>query len=464
MLLAYWGNRLLVNGDPGSSPIPIDVHVLLFASVAAILTGLTFGLAPAWLASRVSTSDALKESSRSSTGGRGQRRLKYILITGQLALAFVLVSAASSFWAAVRLTLTRDVGWKTSHLLTGEVGLPFNPYKDADSQRGFTHVFREKLSQLPGVTRVSICTWLPIYNYFSQEKLIVENQPAPVTGQEPFVMTDSVDESFFEVLGVPLKEGRNFAADVRSNSPAQVIINESMARQFWPARSAVGQRIRFVSGGDWAQIVGVVGDVGMAANFNRPLSRFQVYRPLEQMTNNYYGFVLQTAVPPESLEKAVRKTIADIYIDIGINQIASTDRILRETREGNDFIVTVLCAFALAGLLIALTGLYAVMMQLTLQRYREFGVRLALGATSREIVKMIVSQGGRLILAGLMVGGFGAWAVGQAYLTAMPELRLPPASWQIGIAVVLAAAGVMACYFPARRAARIDPMRVLREE
>jgi ABC-type antimicrobial peptide transport system permease subunit len=164
------------------------------------------------------------------------------------------------------------------------------------------------------------------------------------------------------------------------------------------------------------------------------------------------------------LEKPIRKAISDIHVDIMVQQLGTIDQILRSTFSGNNFMIITLSAFALAGLLIALIGLYGVMMQLTVQRHREIGVRLALGADQRAIVKLILSQGGRLIVGGLVVGLGGVFAVNHLYRMTMPELPLPGAPWQLGLALALAFVGLLACYLPARRASRVDPAIVLRAE
>lgn len=376
----------------------------------------------------------------------------------------MLVSAAVSFRVAVQHSLEHDFGWKPGRLITGFVSLPYALYKDEAGQREFPRSLRTAISQMPGVTRVAVSRWMPIYEYSSPEKLFVEGQAPPPPGQEPLAMTNGIDGSYLELLGIPLKEGRNFPADVKAGSPPLVIVNDTVARWFWPGQSAVGKRLRFAADAPWAEIIGVVGDVRMAGNFSRPASRFQIYRALEQAPNNYYSFVVESVLPDEVLEKPIRKAIAAIHPDIMVQQLGAIDRILHSIIAGNNFLIITLSAFAVAGLLIAMIGLYGVMMQLTVQRYREIGVRLALGADQGAIVRLVLAQGGWLLVGGLLVGLCGALAVNRVYGLTMPELPLPGIQWQLGIALVLSAVGLLACFLPARRASRVDPAIVLRAE
>ncbi len=467
ILLAFWVNQLISHYFTGSFKIPIDSRVILFACLATLLTGLTFGLTPAWLASRVTTSDALKESSRGSTSGRMQQRLKYVLIIGQLAFALVLVNAAMSFDLAVRQSLKRDLGWQPAGLLGGVVGLPYEPYKPDEKKFEFVRKLREGLSSIPGVTQVTISTQVPLYGYSEEEKIVVEGMAPVPAGREPVVLASGVDAGFLPILKIPLKEGRNFPEEVKAGDPAVIIINETMARQYWPGQSAIGKRVRFVNGkGSWSEVIGVAGDVQMSAGFGNPVSRLQIYRASEHAPsgNGVYSFVLKSTLPPEILLKPIRNAVARIDPDILLQQAAGVNQTLKAILAGNDLMIISLGSFALVGLLIALIGLYGVITQLTVQRYREIGIRIALGADYGAVVRMILMQSGRLLLGGVIVGLAGAYGVSRIYQQTMPTLQLPGAWLQAGITMLLCAVGFFACYLPARRAGRIDPVSALRAE
>ncbi len=464
VLLAYWANHLISHYFTGSFKIPIDGRVILFACLAALLTGLTFGLTPAWLASRVATSDALKESSRGSTSGRLQQRLKYVLIMGQLAFALVLVSAALSFGVAVKKSLKRDLGWQTADLVAGVAVLPYAPYKEDPRKLDFVRNLHEKLSQIPGVTQVAITSEVPLYGYPGRNNIIVEGAAPVPPGQEPLVLTSAVEAGYFPILKIPLKAGRNFPASVRAGDPAVIVINETMARQYWPGQSSLGKRVRFVDKDVWNEVIGVVGDVHMTAGFSNPPSRLQIYRALEHAPSSYYCFILKSTLPPDTLLKPIRKAVGEIDPDVMVQQAGGVDQTFKAILAGNDLMIISLGSFAFIGLLIALIGLYGVITQLTVQRHREIGIRIALGADYGAVVRMILAQSGRLLLGGVIVGLAGAYGVSKIYQQTMPGLQLPGVALEAGITVLLCVVGLAACYLPARRAGRIDPVVALRAE
>jgi putative ABC transport system permease protein len=464
VLLAFWANRLISHYFGGNLEIPIDGRVVLFATAAALITALTFGFAPAWRASRVSTGDALKENSRGSTSNRAQRNLKFGLIVGQLALALLLVSAATSFGAGVRNFLHRDLGWRLAGLISGDLNVPYEPYKADGKKVALMRALQEKLRQIPGVSRVSLASGVPLYGYPDRGNLVVEGAaPVPV-GQEPMAFVSEVDGGFWTTLGIPLKEGRFLPETFKEGDPAFIVINESMARRFWPGQSAIGRRIKFTNEPAWHEVIGVVGDISLATNFETPPSRLQIYRGLQTVSNIWYNFVLQSALPPEALVGPIRKAIRDIDPDLMVGQLGGVTQIIEDMLAGNNLMIVTLGAFAFVGLLIALIGLYSVISQLTQQRSREIGIRMALGADARAVVRLILGQGGRLILAGVVAGLGGAYAVGVIYRQTMPELPPPGLAMQAGITLLLSVAGLAACYLPARRASRTNPVEALRAE
>jgi hypothetical protein len=249
-----------------------------------------------------------------------------------------------------------------------------------------------------------------------------------------------------------------------------IIINETMARQYWPGRSAIGKRVSLIESHDNAnkpvlcEIVGVVGDIRSPVSFNRPVSRLQIYRPLEQELGNYYTFVIKSGRPAKALVTPVRTVIAAIDPDIVVQQVTGIQESFEGALAGNNLMIITLGSFAFVGLLIAIIGLYGVIAQLTIQRRREIGIRIALGSDYAGVVRLILTQSGRLLLGGVVMGLAGAYSVSMLYRQTMPELQLPGAALQIGIAMLLCVVGLLACYFPARRAGRIDPVVALRAE
>jgi len=237
-----------------------------------------------------------------------------------------------------------------------------------------------------------------------------------------------------------------------------------MARRYWPGQSAIGKRVRFTDKEGWHEVIGVVGDISIATNFDAPPTRMQVYWGLQEEGGIWYNFMLKSTLPAETLVQPIRRAIGEINPDLLVSSIGGVPQMLESMLAGNNLMIITLGSFAFIGLLIALIGLYGVVSQLTQQRIREIGIRMALGADYRSVVTMILSQGAVLIACGLAGGLAGSYAVSAVYRQTMPELRLPGADLQVGIAALLCAAGLVACYFPARRAGRVNPVDALRAE
>jgi ABC-type antimicrobial peptide transport system permease subunit len=237
-----------------------------------------------------------------------------------------------------------------------------------------------------------------------------------------------------------------------------------MARQYWPGQNPIGKRIRFADDNIWNEVIGVVGDVRMAFNFDIPYSRIQIYRAFEQVHHDHHTFILKSVLPPESLLASSRQVVAAIDPDLMLVNAGSVEANMQNSLSEDKLIIFSLGAFAIVGLMIALIGLYTVINQLTLQRGREIGIRIALGASFLDVLKLLLVQGIRLILFGVVFGLFGAYGVGRIFRHAMPELQLPGASVEAAVTSLLCLAGLVATYLPARTAGKIDPLIALRAE
>lgn len=464
LVLAHWANHLVAHYFTGNFEIAIDGRVLLFASFASLVTALTFGFAPAWLASRVSMGDALKEGSRGSTSSRFQRRLKLTLIVGQLAFAVVLVSAALSFALGVRNFLNRDMGWRKEGLVTGIVHIPYSIFREDAKKPVIVRALQDCLTRITGVSQASLASGVPLYGYPDTKKVVAEGGAPFPTGREPVAFITGVDAGYFSTLGISLKQGAVLPEHVKEGGPRVVVVNEAMARRFWPGQSAVGKRVRFTDKEGWYGVIGVVGDVSMASNFDAPATGLQVYWGLQEEGGIWYNFVLKSPLPAETLVQPIRKGVAAINSDLMVESVAGVPELLKSMLAGNILMIITLGSFALVGLLIAIVGLYGVVSQLTLQRTREIGIRMALGADDSAVVRMILAQGAVLLACGVAVGLLGALGVGAIYRQTMPGLHLPSLGLHAAITALLCAAGFAACYLPARRAGRTDPVAALRAD
>lgn len=469
ILIAAWGASLLgrnlqVNGELGFA-IPLDARVLAFAAVSALVSALAFGLAPAWLASRTSAADSLKDSARGSTAGRAHHRLKYTLVAAELAFTLILVGVAGAFALGARAFVARDLGWNPDNLYSGFLVTPWNRYHEDEKLRTFQRTLLERLAALPGVTHASISSGsgVPIYNYNGSDNATPEGQTfAP--GKEPLVTSIPVSSDFFATMGIPVRSGTTFPSDLRADARPMVVVNEALARRFWPGQDAVGKRLRLKERDELAEIVAVVGDVQMAANLGAPATRLQVYRPLIKVPPRYQSIILRTSVPPESLAEPVRRTVASLDPDLPVAGGGSVREAIARSLDNINIIIANLGIFAGMGLLIAIVGLYGVIAHLTAQRTRDIGVRIALGAGYRSIVSMILRQSVLLFGLGMALGLPGYVAVQRLLGNTMPSMPFPGYWLAAVILAVLGLATFAASFLPAHRAARTDPLVALRAD
>jgi predicted permease len=468
VLLAAWSNDLLgrhlIIGNEAGFPIPLDGHVLTYALIASLVSGVAFGLAPAWLASRTPASESLKESSRGSTAGRSHQRLKSSLIICELAAALVLIGVATSFGISINKFLRRDVGWIPDGLFAGYISLPWNRYTDNATVRDFSRALLQRLEVLPGVERAALADSLPVYAYNVRRNLVAEGQAPVARGQEPLAQTAFVSPDFFAALRLPLQQGRLFTASLKPEDPPEVVVNTTLARRMWPGENPIGKRLRFVDNDEWLEVIGVVGEARMAVNLAEPDTRLQAYRPLVQDPQHNLAITLRTSLAPEALAPAVRQAVAALDADMPVAQPDS----LRASNERNlanlNLVTANLATFAFMGLLISAIGLYGVISQLTAQRTRDIGVRMALGAQYGDILGMILRQGATLLVVSLVVGVPAYFAASVVLGRMMTELP-PPGWWLMGLNLLtLTAVAFLACWLPAHRAARLSPVAALRAE
>ena len=468
LFVASWsndiiGSMLLIGNEPGYE-IPLDGRVFAFAAFSSVLSGVAFGLAPAWLASRAPAADALKEGSRSATSGPSHQRLKRTLIVGELALALALVGVAAAFGVGARSFVHRQVGWNMDGLFTGYLALPYNPYGDDGRSRQFYRTLQPKLAAIPGVQHAAICNNLPMFSLGPSLPLTVEGQPVEESARRPLVQVGTVTSGYFAALQIPLQQGAIFSADITEKDPKVAVVNEAFVRKFWPGQSALGRRVRLGDDQQWLEVVGVVGDVGMLGRFTALDTPLQLYRPLAQSLTRYGTLVLRTSVTPDAVTKSVREAVAAVDADLPVAGAGSLRTSWERNMTNLNLVIANLAISAGMGLLIAAVGLFGVISQLTAQRTRDIGVRIALGASRGDILRLILGEGVRLMVIGIAVGIPGYYALTMILRGAMPAMALP-GLWLLAVNVAaLAGTMLLACWFPAHRATRISPVEALRTE
>jgi predicted permease len=468
VLVALWSNDIIghflrINNEPGYT-IPYDGRVFAFAVFASLISGIAFGLAPAWLASRAPAAEALKEGSRGTTSSRSHQQLKNILIVCELALALMLVGVAASFGVGAKSFLKRQVGWEMNGIFAGYLVLPYNQYGDDTKNRTFQRALLDKLAVIPGVEHAVICNNLPLYSLGNDTPLAIEGRPLEERGREPITQVGSITPDYFNALNIPLKAGAFFSPSLTEKDPDVAIINETFAKRFWPDESAIGRRIRLGDHQKWTEIIGVVGDVKMLVRFDVPETYLQLYRPAVQMPNRYIALVLRSSLPPETLTKSVREAVASLDADLPVANPGSLYADLERNLSNINLVIINLGISAGMGLLIAGVGLFGVISQLTMQRTRDIGVRMALGAQSGDIMHLVIGGGLKLLGVGIVLGVPGFFLLNSVLRRAMPEMQLPGLWLLAANLAVLAAAMLLACYLPARRATRINPVEALRAE
>jgi predicted permease len=469
ILVAFWANhwissQLSANGVV-TFTLELEWIVVAFALALSAATGLLFGIVPAWLMSRIRVADSLKSGTRGNTGDRAQHRLRHGLIVAQFALALVLLVGAGVFIRGLDAMMERDAGWDRSSMIQGVLNLPAAKYANPAQSYAFFTELQERLGALPGVESVAVGWSLPIFQFLTNRNYIVEGREPPPPGREPTAGVNAVTPSYLDTLKIKLRSGRNFTqADNATASPV-VIINESMARTLFPNESPLGRRIGSLDASNrgWAEIVGVMPDIGMAVNILAPTTQFQVFKPLAQETWNYAGFGIR-AQAPSSLIDSVRRTIQALDPELAVQQLNTLEEQVRLFSSGLGMINTVLIAFAILGLFLASLGLYGVIARLVVQRTPEIGVRVALGAQERDVVWLILSTGLRLTAIGTAIGLVASVGLVLTIGSFMPDM--PVRDWRAisAVTLLLFTIALVACWFPSRRAARVDPLVALRAD
>lgn len=471
LIVASWTNdlfsRLLPTSDISAVAVTIDTRVVLFAGLATFGSALAFGLAPAWLASRCSAAEALKAGVRSSTPSRSHQRLKHALLVGQLALALVLVGTSAALGLGARTFLQRDLGWEPDGLFVAYLTLAGDRYTTSEAKRAIHAQLLERLTALPGVERATLARKLPINALDSglrTTRFVVERQEPYEDGREPAAEVDAVSPEFFATLQIPLVQGSLFSTAVRADDPPVAIVNRSFAERFWPGESPVGRRVRLVPGDTWIEVVGVVGDVRMALRLDRPETRLQLYRPLAQAPAESTTLAVRSRLGAESLATDIRQVLAGLDADLSLANPGPLRLGIERSFSRINLVVINLAISAGLSLLLAALGLFGVMSQLAVQRTRDIGVRLALGATTRSILRLVFRDAAKVFAGSAVLGVPLHLALSAVIRHVMPEMPIPGTWLIVANVAFLGATVLVASWMPARRAARTDPLTALRCE
>lgn len=471
LALAFTLNRIVdrslsIGGGSDGLGVRLDGQILLLTFGVALLTGVLFGAVPAWFASRTDVSTTLKQQGRGSSAGRGHHLVRQALIVAEVALALTLLAGAGILHRGFAKMLERQTGWETDRIITAALPIPETRKEyETESQRGVLFEKLERqLASLPGVEHAALATSLPIFSYNGDRQLVTESQ-AQGDRNLPAAFHVMVSSDYFATVGIHLLEGRLFPRGMKESDPRVIVINQALARRLWPAGGAVGRRIGSMDSGTpyWAEVIGVVADVHGAANTRDPATPFQIYKPLVHEPWSNVQLVLRGPAPA-SLAESLSRAVAAVDPDLAATGVGTVWQIVGWQHHNLVLAGRLLTAFALLGLLLAAVGLYGVISNAVAQRTGEFGIRIALGARPPEVLWLVLRQGLGMSLIGVLVGLFGAFYLGRVLVSFMPRLAsLDPVVFA-SVAGVLLAVAVVACWVPARRATRVDPLTALRTE
>ncbi|MFL6227288.1 MAG: ADOP family duplicated permease [Pyrinomonadaceae bacterium] len=470
LLLSVWGVRLLKAFIPENisqaASITVDVKVLAFTLLVSLLTGLVFGLAPATQATKFNLNETLKEGGRDSASGSRGSRIRAALVIAEVALSLVLLVGAGLLVNSFLHLRGVDPGFHTDHLLTMNVVLPAQKYADQAHRSAFYDDLLRRVEALPGVKSAAVASQIPLIRQGDSNGIAFEGRPDPAPGQENIVATRIVSPRYFQTMGIQLLRGRPFGEQDRADAPAAVVVSESMARRYYPGEDPLGKRISFgkpQSPDDWMTIVGIVNDVRQYNLDAEP-------KPQIYLTYQQAGFfaprhlIIATSVEPRGLGSAVRGAVWEIDKDQPVSDISTMEDVLSESIARQRFSMILLAVFAAVGLILAAVGLYGVMSYSVAQRRHEIGIRMALGAQASDVLRMVVGQGLKLVFVGVAIGLIASLALTRVMASLLFGVSATDPTTFAVISLVLVSAGVLACFVPARRATKVDPMIALRYE
>ncbi|MBO0859817.1 MAG: ABC transporter permease [Chloracidobacterium sp.] len=469
LLLAAWLRDLLVALSPPEIPrlddVGLDWRVLLFNFALALLTGLLVGTLPALQAGKVDLLEALKDGSQGGSERAGWRVFSFRggLVAGEIALALVLLAGAGLLIRSFVNVLNLDPGFDRENILTVSLTLPETKYSGRENKGDFYQLLIERLQSIPGVVAAGATNKLPLSrtNYFGL-LFEVEGRQKQDAFQTRFANFLSISPDYFRAMGIPLLQGRGFTAADTDKAPPVVIINDRMARQLFPNGDALGQRIKLPLERTGREIVGVVGSVRLKSLEEDPAK--DMYLPYLQGGNPPVTLVIRTVFEPLSVAGAAREVVRALDKDLPLYDIKTVEQRVSESVAQRRFLVTLMSCFAALAICLAAIGIYGVVSYAVTRRTHEIGVRMALGAQSRAVSRLIIGQGMRLAAAGIISGLLAAYWLSRFIKTFLFNLAPTDPITFVGITGLVAAVALLACYVPSRRATKVDPVVALRCE
>lgn len=466
LLLAFWGTAALMALAPDNIPrlneVGVDARVFGFTLAVSLVSGILFGLIPAHHASKPDLNEALKEGSRGSMGSAAGKRTRSVLVAVEVALSLVLLIGAGLMIKSFLRLQQMNLGFDPDNILAVNLTLSRSKYPEDRQQAAFFQEAIERLQALTGVKSAGATTGLPLTLSVSGSDFRIEGRPEPEAGKEMIINTRSVSPGYFRTLGIALIKGRDFSDRDKSDAPKAAIINNDLARTYFSNEDPIGKRITFDDGQSWISIVGIIGDVKQLGLDSS--AKPEVYFPYLQVAAPSMSLVVRSASNPLSLAAAVKSQIQMIDKDLPIDDAKTMQQLLAESTSGRRFNMLLLTVFAGVALVLAIVGIYGVMSYTVTQRTHEIGIRVAVGAQPRDVFRMVIGQGMMLAMIGIAFGLVGAFGLTRLMTTMLFGVEPTDPATFVSIAVLLTGVGLVACYLPARRATKVDPLLALRYE
>jgi predicted permease len=474
IVIGSWGMELILSLAPAGLPrmqeVRMDWRVFLFALLLSLATAILIGITPAIEATRIDPLESLKEGGRSGSSSRGRRKLQSLLIVSQTALAVMLLIGAGLLMRSFSLLLKTDPGFHPQRVVTATIALPLRAYSKADSIRGFWKDLLASSEKLPGVSAAGFSTDLPLD---VQERDAVTLEGNESSGNNlPSISQSWIMGDYFGAMGITLKRGRDFTPAEIVGAPNVVIVSETAARTYWPGQDPLGKRIRY-SGNFWRTVIGVAGDV-KDASLQAPAGP-HAYTPYLQEQNatlesqdfdelRTLHLAVRTSEDPALMFNSIRASVAAIDPEIALDDLKTMDAAIDKSLAPQRFNLVLVALFAVLAIFLAAVGVYGVLSYSISQRTREIGVRIALGAQRGRVLRMAVGEGMKLAILGTAVGMAGGFVLTRLIASLLFGITARDPFTFAAVGVLVAIVSFAACYIPARRAMRVDPIVALRYE
>ncbi|HET6850686.1 MAG TPA: ABC transporter permease [Pyrinomonadaceae bacterium] len=464
LVLAAWTTSLLVRVAhetvPRMSGLQLNGKVLGFNLAVSLLTGILFGVMPALRSSKTDLQETLKDSSSTTTAAQG-RKLRGALVMAEVALSVALLIGAGLLVKSMFVLLRTENNFNPEGVLTMELKVSRGRYQKPGELGRLLHQVLDNVKEVPGVESASLSTTLPGLTDWQND--IVPEGYEVTPGELINVDWSIVSADYFQTMNVPILQGRTFSKDEDEQGKKVVLVDETLARRFWPGENAVGKRIKY-NGPDWHEIIGVVKQVGIYGSEAKPL--IKIYTPMGPAAaqRNSQLSIRSSTSDPASLAAAIASAVHEIDKDLPVVEAETLESILAREASTRRFNAMLFSVFAALALVLAATGVYGVLSYSVSQRTHEVGIRMALGAGSRDVVRLFMGQGMRLVFVGLVIGLGGALALTRLMSSLLFGVSTTDAATFVAVGVGLMVVGVFACYLPARRATKVDPLVALRYE